>query len=119
MKVKFFLFIILFFFFSGFVDAEPVSIEGANKIRSSKGYTFTINYQTKEEWTDGIIFRIYCRFDRGENIVFSSGGLSNIKKGWHKVTVNILKVYRERYGPIVDYRIELYHRGVLAALRGI
>lgn len=119
MKRKISIFIILFLLLSELVIADSVTIEGVSKIRSSKGYTFTINYQTNQEWTDGLIFKLYCNFDRGENIVFSSGGLNNIKRGWHKVTVNIPNVYRERYGPIVDYRIELYHRGILAALRGM
>ncbi len=119
MNSKISIFTILLILLTDIGYGASVSVEGVSKIRGSKGYTFTINYQTSDEWTDGVIFKIFCKFNRREGIVFSSGGLNNIKKGWHKVTVNIPKVYRERYGPIVDYRIELYHKGILAALRGM
>lgn len=94
-------------------------IESLSKIRTSEGYIFKINYTTKDEWTDGLVFKLFCSFSKGAELSFTSAGLSNLKKGWHKTEIRVLSVYRDRYGYIKDYRIELYHKGILVSLKSL
>ncbi|MBU3911220.1 MAG: hypothetical protein KKD90_01395 [Candidatus Omnitrophica bacterium] len=95
------------------------SIESISKIRTSKSYTFKINYTTEDKWTDGLVFKLFCSFSKGSELSFTSSGLSNIKKGWHKTEIQVPGVYRDRYGYITDYRIELYHKGILIAIKSM
>ncbi|MFH1854580.1 MAG: hypothetical protein ABH815_04635 [Candidatus Omnitrophota bacterium] len=95
------------------------SIESLSKIRTSRSYIFKINYITDEEWTDGLVFKLFCSFSRGTELSFTSSGLNNLKKGWHKTEIQVPKVYRDRYGYITDYRIELYHKGILLSLKSM
>ncbi|MDP8230388.1 MAG: hypothetical protein P9L93_04705 [Candidatus Gorgyraea atricola] len=99
--------------------AKSSFIESLSKIRTAKGYIFKVNYQTKEKWTDGLVFKLFCIFSKGAELSFTSSGQSNIKKGWHKTEIRVPMVYRERYGYIEDYRIELYHRGILLSLKSM
>ena len=78
-----------------------------------------INYTTKEEWTDNLVFKLFCVFNKGVELSFTSSGLNNIKKGWHKTEINVPKVYRDRYGYIEDYRVEMYHKGNLVSLKSL
>lgn len=95
------------------------SIESLSKIRTSHGYIFKINYTTEDEWTDGLVFKLFCSFSNGGELSFTSSGLNNIRKGWHKTEIEVPKVYRDRYGYITDYRIEMYHRGLLVSLKSM
>ena len=99
--------VIFCLFFVAPAFASNSFIENLSKIRTSQGYIFKINYQTKDEWTDGLIFKLFCSFSKGAELSFTSAGLNNIKRGWHKTEIRIPKVYRERYGYIKDYRIEM------------
>lgn len=115
--------ILLFFFISIGLASSPSSsssfIENLTRIRTSYGYVFKINYRTKEEWTDGLVFKLFCVFSKGAELSFTSGGLNNIKKGWHKTEIRVPKVYRDRYGYVKDYRIEMYHNGMLVSLKSL
>jgi len=111
--------IILSFSFTCLSFAAHSNIESLSKIRTSRGYIFKINYQTENEWTDGLIFKLFCSFNKGAELSFTSAGLNNIKKGWHKTEIRVPKVYRERYGYIQDYRLEMYHKGILVSLRSL
>ncbi|MEE8317468.1 MAG: hypothetical protein V3S13_00995 [Candidatus Omnitrophota bacterium] len=108
-----------FLFFIRPVFASSSFIENLSKTRTSHGYIFKINYQTKDEWTDGLIFKLFCSFSKGADLSFTSAGLNNIKRGWHKTEIRVPKVYRERYGYIKDYRIEMYHKGILVSLKSL
>jgi hypothetical protein len=50
---------------------------------------------------------------------FTSAGYNNIKKGWHKTEIQVPAVYRDRYGYIKDYRVEMYHKGMLVSLKSL
>lgn len=114
------LLIIVFFLSStGLSFAGSVYIESFSKIRRSDGYIFKINYRTKDEWTDGLVFKVFCSFSKGVELSFTSSGLNNIRRGWHKTEIHIPKVYRDRYGYIDYYRAELYHKGTLIALKAM
>ena len=104
---------------SGTSFASSSFIEGITKIRKSDGYTFKINYQTTQEWTDGLVFKLFCTFSKGGEISFTSSGYNNIKKGWHNTEIKIPKVYRDRYGFISDYRIEMYCKGILISIKSM
>jgi len=106
-------------FFATYSFASSSSIKSLSKVRSSKGYIFKINYETDKEWTDGLVFRLYCTFSKDVELTFTSSGLSNIKRGWHKTEIRVPKVYRERYGYIKDYRVEMYHNGMLISLKSL
>lgn len=95
------------------------SIESFSKTRTSHGYIFKINYTTEEEWTDGLVLKLICSFSKGGDLSFTSSGLNNIKKGWHKTEIQVPKVYRDRYGYITDYRVELYRNGILVSLKSM
>jgi hypothetical protein len=113
------IFVVFFLFFASHGFAESSSIESLSKIRTSRGYVFKINYKTEEEWTDGVIFKIFCSFNKGAELSFVSAGQNNIKKGWHQTEIFIQNVYRERYGFIRDYRVEMYHNGMLVSLKSL
>jgi len=99
--------------------AKSSFIESLSKIRTAKGYIFKVNYQTKEKWTDGLVFKLFCIFSKGAELSFTSAGQNNMKKGWHKTEIRVPMVYRERYGYIKDYRIELYQKGILLSLKSM
>lgn len=105
--------------FTAPIFASSSYIENLSKIRTARGYIFKINYQTEDEWTDGLIFKLFCSFSKGAELSFTSTGLNNIKKGWHKTEIQVPKVYRERYGYIKDYRLEMYHKGILVSLKSL
>ena len=94
-------------------------IESLSKIKTSKGYVFKINFTTEDEWTDGLLFKLYCTFSKGAEVSFASAGLSNVRKGWHKTEIRIPCVYRDRYGYIKDYRVEMYHKGIFISLKSM
>ena len=92
--------------------ADSVSIKGAMKIYRMGGYVILINYQTRDKWTDGILFKVHCKFERGE-FSFLSSSLNNIEGGWHKTQIAISGVIKKRYGALREYQIDLYKNGIL------
>lgn len=120
MRNKIFIVILLVFVFCALpAYSSPSSIESFSKIRTSHGYIFKINYTTEEEWVDGLVFKLFCSFSKGSELSFTSSGLNNIKRGWHKTEIQVPKVYRDRYGYITNYRVELYHKGILVSLKSM
>ncbi len=111
--------VILFFLGADFCAASSSFIDSISKIRKSDGYTFKINYETTQEWTDGLILKLFCSFSKGSKLSFTSAGYSNLKKGWHKTEIKIPDVYRERHGYITDYRVELYANGILVSIKSM
>ena len=112
----------MFVWFEGVIFGSGLApcIEGLSRIKTAKGYTFKISYRTEDEWTDGLVFKLFCTFSKhNEEISFTSVGHSNIKKGYHHTEINIPKVYRDRYGYIKFYRVELYHNGILVSLKSL
>ena len=109
----------LFLFFARPSLASNSFIENLSKVRTSKGYFFKVNYQTRDKWTDGLIFKLFCTFSKDVELSFTSAGHNNIKKGWHKAEIRVPKVYRDRYGYIKDYRVEMYHKGVLVSIKSL
>ena len=119
-SIRILLSVILFLSFIPNTSASSSSfIENLTRIRTSYGYIFKINYRTKDEWTDGLVFKLFCAFSKGPELSFTSSGLNNIRKGWHKTEVRVPKVYRDRYGYIKNYRIEMYHNGILVSLKSL
>ena len=110
---------VVFCLSAGVCLASSSFLENISKIRKSDGYTFKINYQTTQEWTDGLIFKLFCIFSKGAELSFTSSGYSNIKKGWHNTEIKIPNVYRDRYGYIRDYRVEMYFKGILVSIKGM
>ena len=106
-------------FIADFCFAASSFIENINKIKKSDGYEFKINYQTTQKWTDGLVFKLFCTFSKGAELSFASSGHNNIRQGWHKTEINIPMVYRERYGYITDYRVELYSNGILVSIKSM
>lgn len=106
-------------FFAHPIFAATSFIENLSKIRTSSGYVFKINYSTKDEWTDGLVFKLFCSFSKGNELSFTSAGISNIRRGWHKTEIHVPKVYRDRYGYISNYRIEMYRNGVLISMKSM
>jgi len=92
--------------------ADSVAIKGAMKIQRMGGYVIFINYQTHDKWTDSLLFKVHCKFERGE-FTFTSSSLNNIEKGWHKTQIVISDVIKKRYGSLREYKIDLYENGVL------
>ena len=111
--------LIFFVFFIHPAFAATSFIENLSKTRMSRGYIFRVNYTTKDEWTDGLVFKLFCSFSKGNELSFTSAGLNNIKRGWHKTDIRVPKVYRDRYGYISDYRIEMYRNGVLVSIKSM
>lgn len=94
-------------------------IENISRTRKSNGYLFKINYQTTKEWTDGVVFKLFCSFSKGCELSFTSPGFNNVKRGWHDTEIQVPKVYRERYGYIQEYRIEMYQNGILISIKSM
>lgn len=109
----------VFFLAADFCMASSSFIENISKTRKSNGYTFRINYETTQEWTDGLVFKLFCVFSKGAEFSFASAGHNNLKKGWHKTEINIPDVYRDRYGYIKDYRVEMYSNGILVSMKSM
>jgi hypothetical protein len=120
-KIKFALVLILILCCIGadFCLAASSFIERISKIRKSDGYIFKINYQTTQEWTDGLILKLFCVFSKGAELSFTSAGYNNLKKGWHDTEIKIPDVYRDRYGYIKDYRVEMYSNGILVSIKSM
>ena len=110
---------VLFFLGADFCLASSAFIENISKVRKSSGYTFKVNYRTQQEWTDGLVFKLFCKFSKGTEQAFVSAGHNNLKSGWHKTEINIPNVYRERYGYIEDYRVEMYSGGILVSIKSM
>jgi hypothetical protein len=96
--------------------AETVSIKSAMKVHVMGGYVILINYETRDKWTDGLLFKAHCRFDDGE-FTFTSSYLNNVESGWHKTQIAISDVMKKRYGSLREYEIELYRNGMLVDKR--
>ena len=92
--------------------AESVSLKGTMKIHRMGGYVISINYETRDRWTDSIFFKVHCKFDEKE-LVFTSSSMNNIERGWHETEVAIPQIIRKRYGPLKEYTVELYKKGIL------
>jgi len=96
--------------------AEAVSIKSVMKIRRMGGYVILINYETRERWTDNLLFRVHCKF-RDEEFTFTSSSLNNVERGWHKIQIAISDVIKKRYGSLREYKVELYKNGILIATK--
>ncbi|MBU3911219.1 MAG: hypothetical protein KKD90_01390 [Candidatus Omnitrophica bacterium] len=103
-------------YFTEYAFADAVSIKGSMKIHRMGGYVILINYETRDRWTDNLLFKVHCKFSDGE-FTFSSSSLNNIEKGWHKAEISIADVIKRRYGSIEEYRIDLYRNGILVDTR--
>lgn len=113
-KLKIIIFAIIIFSFLWLDNciADSVSIKGTMKIHRMGGYALLINYQTRDRWTDSVLFKVHCKFERGE-FTFASSSLNNIERGWHKTQVTISSVIKKRYGSLREYQIDLYKNGIL------
>jgi hypothetical protein len=96
--------------------ASSAEIKSVMKIQRVGGFILLINYETREKWTDSIIFKAYCKFSEGE-FTFTSASLNNIEQGWHKTEIEIPDVMKKRYGSLKEYRIELYCKGMLVNMK--
>ena len=96
--------------------ADSVSIKGVTKIHRMGGYVILINYETRDRWTDGLLFKVHCKFTEGE-FTFTSSSMNNIERGWHKTQIAISDVIKKRYGSMREYKIELYKSGILIDTR--
>jgi len=92
--------------------ADSVDIKSATKVNVMSGYVILINYETHDKWTDGLIFKVNCKFNDSE-FTFASGSLNNIESGWHKTQIAIPDVMKKRYGSLRSYEVELYKKGIL------
>ncbi|MFA4992327.1 MAG: hypothetical protein WC569_07105, partial [Candidatus Omnitrophota bacterium] len=77
----------VFFTLESACFAASSFMESISKTRKTNGYTFRINYQTRDDWTDGIVFKLFCSFSKGVELSFTSAGFSNVKKGWHDTEI--------------------------------
>ncbi|MDO8602824.1 MAG: hypothetical protein Q7O04_03130 [Candidatus Omnitrophota bacterium] len=96
--------------------AGTASIKGTMKANLMSGYVILINYETYDKWTDGLIFKVYCKFNEGE-FTFTSSCMNNVERGWHKTQIAISDVMKKRYGSLREYEVELYKNGVLVDKR--
>ncbi|MFC1666595.1 hypothetical protein ACFL0P_01815 [Candidatus Omnitrophota bacterium] len=96
--------------------ADAVSIKGATKVYRNGSYLLLINYETRDKWTDHLVFKVHCKFDK-EDFVFTSSSLNNIERGWHKTKIPISSAIRKRYGSLREYKIALYRDGMLIDTR--
>jgi len=108
--------IIALFLETGVCLAEAVSIKGVMKIHKLGGYVIFINYETRIKWTDNLLFRVHCKFQKGE-FTFVSSSLNNVQRGWHKTRITIADVIKKRYGSLREYKVELYKDGILVATK--
>ena len=92
--------------------AASAEIKSVMKINRMGNYIILINYETRETWTDSLLFKIHCKFNE-EEFTFTSAALNNIPQGWHKTEIGISDVMKKRYGSIREYKIELYCKGIL------
>ncbi|MFC1667149.1 hypothetical protein ACFL0P_04735 [Candidatus Omnitrophota bacterium] len=99
--------------------ASSPFIGSLSKMRTSRGYIFKVTYKTEDKWTDRLVLKLFCSFNKGPELTFTSTGISNLKKGWHKTEIHVPKVYRDRYGYIKDYRLEMYHKGAFVSLKSL
>ena len=104
--------VILLFWASENSFADSAEIKNVLKINRMGTYIISINYETHETWTDGLLFKIHCKFNEGE-FTFTSASLNNIQRGWHKTEIGIADVMKKRYGSLREYKIELYCKGIL------
>ncbi|MDO8603143.1 MAG: hypothetical protein Q7O04_04790 [Candidatus Omnitrophota bacterium] len=120
-KIKCVVILVLILSFLGidFCLAASSFIQNISKIRKSDGYAFKINYETTQEWTDGLILKLFCVFSKGAELSFTSTVGNNLKSGWHKIEIKVPKVYRERYGYVKDYRVEMYSKGILVSIKSM
>lgn len=114
--LAFFLTIIITVCFIEYASADSVSIKSSMKIHRMGGYVILINYETRDKWTDNLLFKVHCKFSEGE-FTFVSSSLNNIERGWHKTEISIADVIKKRYGSIREYRIDLYRDGILVDTR--
>ena len=101
---------------AGDSSAQPVSIKGIMKIHRMGGYVILINYETRDKWTDNIVFKVHCKFE-DEEFTFMSSSLNNVERGWHKTQITISDVIKKRYGSLRKYKVELYRDGILVATK--
>ena len=94
------------------VIAASASIRGVSKIYRNSRYIISINYETHDKRTDDLIFRVHCKFDKGES-VFTSNTLNNVKRGRYNTKLNIPKDMRKKYGSLTDYSASIYKNGIL------
>jgi hypothetical protein len=113
------LILVMIFLWADLCLAASSFIEKIAKVRKTDGYTFKINYQTTQEWTDGLVFKLFCTFNKGTEISFTSAVYNNLRNGWHKTEINIPNVYRDRYGYIDNYRVEMYSSGILVSIKSM
>ncbi len=92
--------------------AASAEIKSVMKINRMGNYIILINYETHGAWTDNLLFKVYCKFNK-EEFIFTSAALNNIPQGWHKTEIGISDVMKKRYGSIREYKIELYCKGIL------
>lgn len=92
--------------------AASAEIKNVLKINRMGTYIISINYETHDTWTDGLLFKVHCKFNEGE-FTFTSASLNNIQPGWHKTEIGIADVMKKRYGSLREYKIELYSKGIL------
>ncbi|MBU1913302.1 MAG: hypothetical protein KKB22_07210 [Candidatus Omnitrophica bacterium] len=92
--------------------ASAISIKSATKTHVMGGYIIFINYETYDKWTDGILFKVHCKFEEKE-FMFTSSSINNVERGWHKTQITITDVIKKRYGSLKEYEVELYRNGVL------
>ncbi len=92
--------------------AASAEIKSVMKINRMGNYIILINYETHGAWTDNLLFKVYCKFNK-EEFIFTSATLNNIPQGWHKTEIGISDVMKKRYGSIREYKIELYCKGIL------
>lgn len=98
------------------VFADPASIKGISKVYRNGSYTLLINYETRENRIDNLIFKVYCRFDKGD-FTFTSSTLNDIARGWHRARIDIPDEMRKRYGSLRGYDVALYRNGMLVDTR--
>jgi len=96
--------------------AGSAEIKSVMKIQRMGTYIILINYETHETWTDNLLFKVYCKFNKGE-FTFTSATLNNISQGWHKTEIGISEIMKKRYGSLKEYKIELYCKGVLIDIK--
>ena len=110
------LFMIFLFAYAQDCSADSVLIKGVTKMHRMGGYAIVINYETRGRLTDGLIFRIHCKFEKGD-LAFASNSLNDIKKGLHRAQINISKETRKRYGSLREYKVGVYKNGILTVSR--
>ena len=96
--------------------AASAEIRNVMKAQRMGSYIVIINYETYGSWTDGLMFKLICKFNEGE-FTFTSASLNNIKQGWHKTEIEIPEIMKKRYGSLREYRIEMYCKGILIGIK--